>query len=46
MTLDNIKEEILNSKNINYINKLPINGVKLSLLHILKYTDLECIFLK
>lgn len=31
---------------INYINKFPINGVKLSLLHILKYTDLADIYLK
>ena len=31
---------------ISYLNKLPINGIKLQLLHILKGTDLACLYEK
>ena len=31
---------------ISYLNKLPINGIKLQLLHILKSTDLACLYEK
>lgn len=36
-------EDIIHT--INYINKLPVNGIKLQLMHILENTDLQQIFL-
>lgn len=33
-------------KTISYLNTLPVNGIKLQLLHILKGTDLACLYEK
>ena len=33
-------------QSVRYLNQLPINGVKLSLLHVLKHTDLGALYEK
>ena len=39
------KEEMM-LQSVRYLNQLPINGVKLSLLHVLKHTDLGVLYEK
>ena len=43
--LPNETEDMM-METISYLNKLPINGIKLQLLHILKGTDLACLYEK
>ncbi len=43
--LPNETEDMM-METISYLNKFPINGIKLQLLHILKGTDLACLYEK